>query len=634
MRQKQITMLQYLATQRERVTSEVLAQYVGVSVRTVKSYIAEINLEFPKLILSSNRGYKVNPEQAARALKMKDHIPQDYESRCVFLVKRALLDRHSSVNVFDLCEELFVSFSTLKSDIAKMNTTFAGFNLTFTCTDSKFQIVGSESDKRRLVTHVMSEEVSGQFLDLTFIQDSFPEYRVDIACEQIRNLIRQNDYYVNDFSFINLVLHIMIMVIRIQNGNHTHKNEASIDLHSESAKIVEQLCQFLGDFFSISFNNEDKQEIQLLLKANNGIQIHEAADDTQALVPEDIWNEANDLVTAVNNHFYVDLTSNDFLTPFTLHLKSLRNRIRAHSVVRNPMWESLKLSCPTIYDIATFMAYQLGNFFGAKLSEDEIGFLALHVGTEIERQKRDEVRVSAAILCPHYLGIRDSLYKNIIDDFSGHITIKKFAALENEVPTSGIDLLITTVPVQPKAGRTDVLLPPFSANYDASKISAAIQAIEEGKKVDFLADNFDLYFSKSLFMYVQEPLRQADILKELGNSMIALRYVEPDFLDEIWKRERASSTAFMKVAIPHPMKMNALRTSVAIAIVPRGVEWSSNHVVNVVCMTAFNRMDNQNFHKVYEILIDLFNRPDFMANVQRCKTFADFKTAVVDYYRG
>lgn len=55
--------------------------------------------------------------------------------------------------------------------------------------------------------------------------------------------------------------------------------------------------------------------------------------------------------------------------------------------MKNPMLESIKISCPTIYDIATFMAYQLIWTFQQK-SRDEIAFLALH-GTEIERQKRN-----------------------------------------------------------------------------------------------------------------------------------------------------------------------------------------------------------------------------------------------------
>ena len=44
-----------------------------------------------------------------------------------------------------------------------MNTSFANFNITFSCQDNKIKIYGSEKNKRKLITHVMSEEASGNF---------------------------------------------------------------------------------------------------------------------------------------------------------------------------------------------------------------------------------------------------------------------------------------------------------------------------------------------------------------------------------------------------------------------------------------------------------------------------------------
>ena len=79
--------------------------------------------------------------------------------------------------------------------------------------------------------------------------------------------------------------------------------------------------------------------------------------------------------------------------------------------------------------------------------------------------------------------------------------------------------------------------------------------------------------------------------------MISLGYVHADFKDEVWKRERASSTAFMNIAIPHPMKMSAYKTSVAVVVCPKGMEWTNQHIVNVVFMIAFHKIDNKHFHK-------------------------------------
>ena len=85
-----------------------------------------------------------------------------------------------------------------------------------------------------------------------------------------------------------------------------------------------------------------------------------------------------------------------------LHLKNLKNRLIKNNLLKNPMLDSIKISCPTIYDISTFIAYQLTLSFHENVNEDEIAFIALHVGTEIERQKKEETKVSCLLLCPEY----------------------------------------------------------------------------------------------------------------------------------------------------------------------------------------------------------------------------------------
>ena len=147
------------------------------------------------------------------------------------------------------------------------------------------------------------------------------------------------------------------------------------------------------------------------------------------------------------------------------------------------MLESIKISCPTIYDIATFMAYQLMQTFQQEISEDEIAFLALHVGTEIERQKKAETRVSCVILCPEYLNIGKLLYNKMLMNFGEQINIQKLISFERAIEHEVFDLLITTIPLPESPEYLTVLLPPLPMNYDKNKIMKAITRIENTKKL-------------------------------------------------------------------------------------------------------------------------------------------------------
>lgn len=632
MRRKQEKLINYLYTHNEKVTANILSKALNLSIRTIKSYIAELNMNYPSLISSSNRGYVIDKVKANSLLQYKDDIPQDYESRCIYIIKKTLLEKQDYIDIFDLCEELFISYSTLKKDIYKMNTSFANFKITFSSENNKLHVGGSEQNKRKLISHVMSEEVSGNFLNLTLLQESFPDYDLDDACTLIKDICKQHHYYLNDFSCVNFILHVTIMVSRINHGNHIINNNELIQVTNKNdEKIAKELCLALEQVFNVSFNSSEILEIYILFK-NNANYINNENENVSLLVSDEIIQITKNIIKNVDEHFFINLDSDNFITPFMLHLKNLKNRLIKNNLLKNPMLDSIKISCPTIYDISTFIAYQLTLSFHENVNEDEIAFIALHVGTEIERQKKEETKVSCLLLCPEYLNITSTLHKKIMMDFGDQLTIQKSISFENEILGNNFDLLITTVPVLESTNYFTVLLPPFPMSYEKNKILDAIIRIENTKKSQILTNNLNFYFNEKLFYSMNEDISKSAVINELAERMINLGYVEENFKEEIWKRETASSTAFMNIAIPHPMKMSAYKTSIGVVISHKGIDWGNQHFVNVVFMIAFNKIDNKHFHALYESLVLLFNEPIVISEIKKCKNFNDFKDIVIKNY--
>lgn len=632
MRRKQEELINYLYTHNEKVTANILSKALNLSIRTIKSYIAELNMNYPSLISSSNRGYVIDKVKANSLLQYKDDIPQDYESRCIYIIKKTLLEKQDYIDIFDLCEELFISYSTLKKDIYKMNTSFANFKITFSSENNKLHVGGSEQNKRKLISHVMSEEVSGNFLNLTLLQESFPDYDLDDACTLIKDICKQHHYYLNDFSCVNFILHVTIMVSRINHGNHIINNNELIQVTNKNdEKIAKELCLALEQVFNVSFNSSEILEIYILFK-NNANYINDENENVSLLVSDEIIQITKNIIKNVDEHFFINLDSDNFITPFMLHLKNLKNRLIKNNLLKNPMLDSIKISCPTIYDISTFIAYQLTLSFHENVNEDEIAFIALHVGTEIERQKKEETKVSCLLLCPEYLNITSTLHKKIMMDFGDQLTIQKSISFENEILGNNFDLLITTVPILESTNYFTVLLPPFPMSYEKNKILDAIIRIENTKKSQILTNNLNFYFNEKLFYSMNEDISKSAVINELAERMINLGYVEENFKEEIWKRETASSTAFMNIAIPHPMKMSAYKTSIGVVISHKGIDWGNQHFVNVVFMIAFNKIDNKHFHALYESLVLLFNEPIVISEIKKCKNFNDFKDIVIKNY--
>ena len=137
---KKKTLLLYLWERNSFCTASELADVLDVSIRTVKMYVKEINtLAYHKVILSSNKGYTALKINDLGFLNEPQTLAFSYSERSIYIIKKILIE-HKPLNTFDLCDELFISYSTLKSDLAKMNTLYQIFHIHFSTQNDIIQI--------------------------------------------------------------------------------------------------------------------------------------------------------------------------------------------------------------------------------------------------------------------------------------------------------------------------------------------------------------------------------------------------------------------------------------------------------------------------------------------------------------
>lgn len=82
----------------------------------------------------------------------------------------------------------------------------------------------------------------------------------------------------------------------------------------------------------------------------------------------------------------VNLSSRAFHISFSIHLKNLFLRVKENRHVVNPILDLIRSNSPILFDIAVFIGLELIRMYGIKMTDDEYSFLAMHIGTEIERQ--------------------------------------------------------------------------------------------------------------------------------------------------------------------------------------------------------------------------------------------------------
>lgn len=640
MKKKEQELLNYLSEFNKPIRSAEIANALDISVRSVKNYVHNINSLYGKnIILSSRNGYELNLQNNYSLVltNSSEQIPQTLEERSFFIIKQLVLNHSAQIEIFDLCDSLCVSYSTIKSIISKMNKTYSSYNLEFYCEHDCVRIKGDEINKRKLLSYIINEESKSSIMNVNVLKNNF----ASIDVEKLQNIIfttfKKYNYYLNDFSSMNLLLHLLIIVDRELNGNELNdgQNEVSIDNQDELNFLNEFIAQ-LETTFEISINKYERFEIYMLFKTNANFSIEDSSKKLKELVGDNIIELIDKYVEDINNIYMVDLSSKAFKTPFTLHLKNLLLRAQSGKYTSNPMAETIKNNSPLIFDIAIYISLDLAERFNIKINEDETAFLAMHIGSEIERQADNKDKIPVAILCPNYHNMADQIMNSLMLNFGNQLNMVGSIHNENDFYTlnNPVSILFTTIPVTTKIINTNtnepldvVLISPLNLKSQFSIIQNAILQAQEKYRDRKLKVKFNDFFEQSLFVVDSKLKNKKQVLTKLCDCLLVQNYVDTNFEESVYKRENAAGTAFGNVAIPHSIEMNAIKTSIAVAISKEGIQWNSN-IVHIVLLLAINKADRRSFRALYESLISLFSEDKVIQEIRNCTSFDEFKSII------
>lgn len=632
MREIQRELINRLAERRGPATSQALAEALGVSVRTVKSYVAAINDEAGrKVILSGRSGYALLPGGENLPVEENHGLPRAFGERARHIVLE-LLVRGGIPDVFDLCETLRIGYSTLKSDIAGMNDLYHPFRVRFFCRNNALRVDGGERDLRRLISHVVFEECGDRLLDLRHLERDFHGKNVKSVSQIVKSAFENHACPLGDFAHIDLVLHLLVIAERVGTGSTITSTEAEktpLEIPEggapEERALTRELIRSLEHAFGLAFPPGEREQIRMLVRANATNILPGPGDDLKRLAGEDALQAARTAAEKVREIYGIDLMNDRFLPPFALHLGGLRTRIAQRSVHKNPLMKNLKKDCRTIYDIAVCIAIALENHWNVHIDEDETAFFALHVGAELERQRNGLRRLRCALLCPEYRDIGAHVREELLRNFGGEIEIAKIVSQPSEVDSPEFDLLFATVDADCHACRDVVRIAPFGLEEKRSEIERKIAEVRLRLKQGVLRENFDLFFDRALF-YVSPAFGDRETLFEaVCGDMLRLGYVGPEFIGRLRERESASSTAFGALAVPHSIRMDALKSRIAVVLDKGGIRWGEGRV-HVALLTAINRNDRFLFSAIYDALISVFDDPELMENLQNLTDFEALRT--------
>lgn len=617
------------------VTGNQLCTAVGVSSRTIRSDIRELNSIFEKrgaVILSEKgKGYilEITDEEKFKEIYSNEKRRDSYinltaEGRVDYIINKLLLNEIKNIDAItqiDLADELFISLSSLKSDIKIAKTNLSNFTLDIEKSGNKgIKITGKEDSIRCCITKKLN------FPNEIFLEEFEEILKDSLRLEnlyELEGIIKDNitkfKLRLSDIAFKNLRSYIAVMLVRNKsNCNVIYTDTMTKDLKSEGKmEIAVSICHSLSKKLNIEIS-----EIEVCYVTKHII----ASSLIRADKDEDNNKLTEMILIAVKENFNMDLTSDKVLRDFIgAHLKASINRAKYGIKVENSMLSSIKNNYPFAFEIGVLSNNIIKGQYDLDLSEADIGFLSLHFAASIERLKELDIGAVKRIIIVYTTGVGTSLLLKIKLERCFKEKLKIVDTIPwyefNDEILKSVDFIITTVPLEIESKKVIHVKNLLDNNE--------LKIIEENLKSNSYKENGLINkFKKELFFKEIEVSTKNELLENITNTLISGKYITKDVKKEIFSREELASTEIGNlVALPHTSHKDLKESFISVAILKKGITWNKENVqvVLIICIAKKDQHEwKSNLEQLYKSIIEL----DVVLKIIKSSSFEDFKKII------
>lgn len=635
MNEKEANLLGVLLQSGGNVSSQVCAASVGVSKRSIISYVQNINSLLEGTIVSSSKGYCVQPQKAQQLLARHNSlpVPQNQKDRIVHILS-LLLSKQKKMNIFELAESLCISESTLRNDLTQARTLLEEYELQLVTKNELVYCAGSERNMRRMISSILYREANTNFLDYNLLQNVFSGVDVRFIQQTFSAVFANHELFVNDHAVVSLVIHASIMVDRLQNADGFIDDgntppETAVD--ETYVAIAGEVAAALAARFAISFSPNDVQEIALLLISRTlsfPVENLDLNTLSQKIEPRAV-QLVKDILYYLNNFYYIQIDEPDFLARFAIHINNLLVRAQTNNFNANPVIPALKTACPFIYELAVVISDIIHKKTGIAINDEEIAYIALHIGSALETSRKVNNRVTAVVVCPTYYQLSRQLVDKISADFNNHLFVQGVVSHpEQLVATHNIDLIISTVPLQ-NFDIPSIVLSPFYNSADYKKLFMKIEEIKEHKRKTTFHTNLCYLTHPDLFAINTDFANETQVIAHMAGILHQQGFVDAHFADTVYEREAMSFTAFDAIAIPHSITMDAKESAMSILVSKQPIQWGQQ-TVHVVLMIAVSKQDKELFYDVFECVTMALSNTECYNKAVKATTLDEFIHILVE----
>lgn len=631
-----ISILKELMAAKVPLTSDYLSRKIQVTSRTVRNDMKELDATISKhgAAISSVRGtgYELVVKDDRRFRSFLNEIvqssfatsPSTSEERVLYVIRKLLLS-DQCLKPDDLAKELYVSKSTIQNVLREVRKVLRKYDIGLeTRTNFGLKVTGDELKLRFCISDYLFCDKEGE-------RDIFLEQLPNITSEElsiIRHItlqqMKEHDINLSDIGFNNLVTHLAIACVRIRNKNYLtlHSLEFRDIFKEPEFEVATEMVKQIADALQVVFPPFEIAYVTIHLLGNKIISqpiAPENLEEIKQLLDQEAYDLTMKILESIESNLQLGVSDDkELLIGIAMHLKPAIHRHIYGMNIRNPMVEAIKKTYPIAFKAGILASIVLKQEKEIMIDENEIGYIALHIGAAIERRKTNHEVKRCMIVCASGVGSAAFLKYKLQAEFGTKLNIvgtTEYYRLK-EIPFHTLDFIISTIPISDKLPIPVVEVAVLLGKNDFDKITVALKG-ESMHTLDFTRE--ELVFLQQKFE------TKAEVLQFLVTKLQELGLVDGTFMEAIEEREAYSPTSFGNlVAIPHPITPKTASTFWAICTLQKPIDWGGK-MVQFVCLLCVEKECTEDLKNMYELLIHIIDNEKYVQELLQCETYQELE---------
>lgn len=501
------------------ITIESIAKELEVSSRTVLRELDDVEKWF------SSNGYRLDKKKGTGIrLKadesQKKNILQILEGQKVEkvflaeerhpLILSELLFNGKIIKMYYFAHLFDITEGTVRSDLEKVEEWLQKYNLQIVKKRGLgIYIEGEEKNIRRACKDLIYEYVDETYL-LNLIRNNinknikvanhtepkiqdkilgFIDFNtIKLLDEFITEIQKQLGYQLADDAYCSLLVNMSIGIKRIKNnGKITIERKMLQQIKdTKEYKIVSELVHSLGNKLNIEFSVSEIVYITMYIKGCGGKDTLFCSDNSMI---EDfkLIKIGKEMIRIAEIGLGYYLEQNEkLLIGLVRHLGPAINRIKMNLDIRNPLLQEIKQSYPQLFKVAGECAKVMEKHEEIKVPEEEIAYIAMHLGAAMEHRKKERStkHFRIVVACSSGIGASRMLSSRIEKEFPYVHIVDCISTLNIDSDTlkeQDVDLIVSTVPI-PNCSLPVVVVNPLFNKQNKEELEKFFVNLEEDHK--------------------------------------------------------------------------------------------------------------------------------------------------------